>query len=167
MHAAIINRKAAATGTLPDIIMTHMLFHRDRPKKLTFEDYLKRAREAGFEITALSGGKYRVSRNGIATVVEEGPRVTEKAGVLMGNEIASLVDGGFQKFLQTPSGARQPALASHLKAIHDFQEDLREVLGLVSLYNEGLGSVSNLYLYDRVVDRDSDRPKKPWEVSSR
>jgi len=93
--------------------------------------------------------------------------VTEKAGVLMGDEIASLVDGGFQKFLQTGSGARQPALAPHLKAIHEFQEDLRAALGLVSLYNESLGSVSNLYLYDRVEARDSDRPKKPWELHVR
>ena len=152
--------------------MIHMLFHRDRPKKLTFEDYLQRARDAGFETSSLSlsGGKYRVSRNGIAAGIADGaerPKVTEKAGVLMGDEIASLVDGGFQKFLQTGSGARQPALAPHLKAIHEFQEDLRAALGLVSLYNESLGSVSNLYLYDRVEDRDSDRPKKPWELHVR
>jgi hypothetical protein len=150
--------------------MTHMLFHRERPKKLKFDDYLQRVREAGFETAPVSGGRYRVSRNGIAAVVEDGgekPRVTTRAGVLMGDEIASLVDGGFQKFLQTPGGARQPALAPHLKAVHDFQEDLREALGLVSLYNEGLGSVSNLYLYDRVEDRDSARPKKPWELQIR
>ena len=44
--------------------MTHMLFHRDRPKKLNFEDYLKRAQDAGFETASvsLSGGKYRVSQ---------------------------------------------------------------------------------------------------------
>jgi hypothetical protein len=152
------------------IIMTVMLFHRNRPKKLKFEDYVQRAREAGFQTTALSAGKVRVERNGIAAMVQDGgeaPKVTERAGILMGDEIASLVDGGFQKFLQTPSGKRQPALAWHLKAIHEFQEDLREALGLVSLYNEGLGSVSNLYLYDRVEDRDSDRPKKPWELKVR
>jgi len=150
--------------------MTHMLFHRVRPKKLTFDDYLTRVREAGFEASSIGGSRYRVARNGIAAVVEDGgekPKVTGRAGVLMGSEIASLVDGGFQKFLQTPSGARQPALAGHLKAIHEFQEDLREALGLVSLYNEGLGSVSNLYLYDRVEDRDSERPKKPWELNVR
>ena len=147
--------------------MTLMLFHRDRPKKLTFEDYMTRVREAGFAATALSGGRYQVARKDVAAVVEDGgehPKVTERAGILLGKEIASLVDGGFQKFLQTPGGARQPAQAWHLKAVHEFQEDLREALGLVSLYNEGLGSVSNLYLYDRVEDRDSDRPKKPWEL---
>jgi hypothetical protein len=78
-----------------------------------------------------------------------------------------LVDGGFQKFFQTPKGVRHPALAPELKAVHAFEEDLRQALGLVSLYNESLGSVSNVYLYDRVKDRDTDHPKKPWELSVR
>ena len=55
------------------------------------------------------------------------------------------------------------ALASELKAVHAFQEDLREALGLVSLYNESLGTVSTEYLYDRVQGRDRGVPKRPWE----
>ncbi len=31
-------------------------------------------------------------------------QITERAGVVMGNEIGTLVDGGFQKFFQAPSG---------------------------------------------------------------
>jgi len=81
----------------------------------------------------------------------------------MGQEIASLVDGGFQKFMATPLGKKRPALAPDLVLIHSFQEDLREALGLTSLYNESLGTVSNKYLYDRVVDRDSGVPVRPWE----
>ena len=41
------------------------------------------------------------------------------------------------------------------------------MLGLTSLYNQSLGSVSNVYLYDRVKGRDSDAPKKPWEKQVR
>jgi len=81
----------------------------------------------------------------------------------MGDEIGSLVDGGYQKFFRTPSGKTKPALASELKAIHDFEEDLKEALGLESLYNESLGTVSTYYLYDRVKDRDSGVPKRVWE----
>jgi hypothetical protein len=143
-----------------------MFFNRNRPKKLTFQDYLQRAREAGFQATA-QGGRTRVQRDGIAAMIEDGPRVVERAGVVIGSEIAVLVDGGFQKFFQTPSGVRHPALAAELKAVHAFEEDLREVLGLVSLYNESLGSVSNVYLYDRVKGRDTDRPKEPWELAAR
>jgi GH24 family phage-related lysozyme (muramidase) len=39
-------------------------------------------------------------------------------------------------------------------------------LGGVSLYNEGLGTVSESYMYDRVRDRDlpkAERPKRPWQ----
>ncbi|MDQ6663042.1 MAG: hypothetical protein M3Z23_01455, partial [Acidobacteriota bacterium] len=92
------------------------------------------------------------------------PRTIERAGIVMGGAIATLVDGGFQKFFQTPGGKRKPALADELKAVHAYQEDLREALGLVSLYNEALGTVSNVYLYDRVEDRDLHEPKQPWEV---
>jgi hypothetical protein len=81
----------------------------------------------------------------------------------MNTGIAKLVDGGFQKFFLAPDGSRKPALASELKGIHEFQEDLREALGLESLYNESLGTVSTQYLYDRVQDRDRGVPKRPWE----
>ena len=64
----------------------------------------------------------------------------------------------------TPSGKRKPALADELKEIHNFQEDLREALGLTTLYNESLGTVSNLYVYDRVEGRDSGKHDKPWET---
>ena len=51
-----------------------------------------------------------------------------------------------------------------MKEIQAFHEDLREALGLESLYNESLGTVSNLYLYDRVEGRDKGLANKPWEV---
>jgi hypothetical protein len=87
----------------------------------------------------------------------------DRAGILVGGEIATLVDGGFQKFFRTPSGKNKPALASELKALHDFQEELREALGIENLYNEALGTVSTYYLYDRVKDRDRGVPKRVWE----
>jgi len=144
-----------------------MFFRRERPKKLTFEDHLSAARAAGFR-TEPAGGKTRIERNGVACVAEPGPgdlpRFSVRAGVTMGAEIGSLTDGGFQKFFLTPGGKRRPALAEDLRAIQDFQEDLRESLGLTSLYNESLGTVSNKYLYDRVEGRDKGTHDKPWQV---
>jgi hypothetical protein len=109
-----------------------------------------------------------VERNGVAAVFESGsdgiPRVNERAGVVIGKEIGTLTDEGFQKFFTTPSGKRKPALAEELKEIHNFEEDLREALGLTTLYNESLGTVSNLYLYDRVEGRDFGHADKPWEI---
>jgi len=143
-----------------------MFFRRERPKHLTFEDHMNAARAAGFR-TESAGGKTRIERNGIAVVMQPGPdgipQVTERAGVVMGKEIGTLTDEGFQKFFTTPSGKRKPALADELKEIHNFQEDLREALGLTTLYNESLGTVSNLYLYDRVEGRDSGKHDKPWQ----
>lgn len=126
------------------------------------------ARAAGFRTESAGGGKTRVERNGVAAVFEPGsdgvPRIVERAGIVMGKEIGSLTDGGFQKFFATPGGRRKPALAEELKAVQNFQEDLREALGLTSLYNESLGTVSNLYIYDRVEGRDFGKRDKPWQV---
>jgi hypothetical protein len=147
--------------------MMDMFFRREHVKVKTFDDYMNQARAVGFTVERMGGGRVRISRDGAAAAVEASPdgtpRFIERAGVMMGQEIASLVDAGFQKFMATPSGKRRPALASDLKLIHNFQEDLREALGLTSLYNESLGTVSNQYLYDRVVDRDHGVPARPWE----
>jgi len=144
-----------------------MFFRREHAKKLTFEDHMSAARAAGFRTESIGGGKTRIERDGVACVAEPGPgelpRIVERAGIVMGKEIGTLTDGGFQKFFVTPGGKRKPALAEELKAIQNFQEDLREALGLTSLYNESMGTVSNLYLYDRVEGRDQGVHDKPWD----
>src|SRR6204780_485547 len=147
-----------------------MFFRRERPKHLTFEDHINAARAAGFRTDSATGAKTRIDRNGIAVIMQPGPdvvpQVTERAGVVMGKEIGTLTDGGFQKFFTTPSGKRKPAQAEELREIHNFQEDLREALGLPTLYNEALGTVSNLYLYDRVEGRDRGEHDKPWDATA-
>ena len=143
-----------------------MFFRRERPKNPTFADRMDNLRKAGFAVTPIAGGATRVTRNGYALDLRESGvsvDISGRAGILMGNEIGVLVDGGYQKFFQTPSGKRQPALAEELKALHDFEEDVKEGLGQQSLYNESLGTVSTLYLYDRVADRDHGVPKRAWE----
>jgi hypothetical protein len=143
-----------------------MFFRRERQKKVTFQERLEAARSKGFTWSAIDGGRVRVSRGCVAAVLEDAggmPRVVERAGIDIGGEIGALVDGGFQKFFLTPSGKRKPALAEELKAIHEFQEDLREALGMESLYNESLGTVSTFYNYDRLKDRDRGVPKRAWE----
>src|SRR6266404_5501889 len=129
-----------------------MFFRREAAKEITFEDRLNALRQAGFTVKP-ADGRVMVLRNCYAAILENvpggPPRVVERAGILMDSGIAKLVDGGFQKFFLAPDGSKKPALASELKAIHAFEEDLREALGLVSLYNESLGTVSTQYLYDR------------------
>lgn len=143
-----------------------MFFRRERLKQITFEDRMQELQKAGFTVKPV-GGRVMVTRDCYGVVLEDVPgglpRVAERAGVLMPGGIGKLVDGGFQKFFLAPDGHKKPALAPELKGIHAFQEDLREALGLESLYNESLGTVSTQYLYDRVKDRDRGVPKRPWE----
>jgi hypothetical protein len=146
-----------------------MFFRREKPHEFTFEERLKRLKEFGFTVTQ-EGNRARVSKLGCAAMLEgSGAELTKvgKSGVIVGNEIGYLVHGGYQAFLESESGRKVPALAEHLKALHDFQEDLREGLGLTSLYNMSLGTTFNKHIYDRVEDRDVDRPDLPWEAPLR
>jgi len=143
-----------------------MFFRRQQKKQYTFEERLQAARSAGFTVSDPGGGRVRVSRSGVTAMIENAggtPCLAERAGLEMCGETGALVDGGYQKFFQTPSGKRKPALAEELKAIHEFEEDLREALGLESLYNQSLGTVSTYYQYDRLKDRDKGVPKRAWE----
>ena len=142
-----------------------MFFRREKPHIPTFEEHLQKLRQAGFQ-TVNEGGDVKIIKHNCAALVKQsgGPHpLIGRAGILIGNEIGELVDGGFQKFLLTPSGRREPAQAEHLKALHSFEEDLKESLDITSLYNEGLGTVCDMHVYDRVQNRDKGVPKRPWE----
>ena len=143
-----------------------MFFRRERPKHPSFQDRLENLRKAGFQLTSLPDGAVRISRGTCAVDLKQDRGTVhrqERAGILKGTEIGALVDGGYQKFFRTASGKQKPALAGELKALHDFEEDLKEGLGEESFYNESLGTVSTFYLYDRVQDRDRGVPKRVWE----
>ena len=139
-----------------------MFFRREKTREITFDDRLEQLRQIGFEVSPQSSGGARISKYGCAAVLEgsgtDSLRIG-KAGIVAGNEVATLVNGGYQQFLVTPSGKRFPALAQQLKALHDFQEDLREGLGLVSLYNTSLGTISDRHVYDRVQGRPNPLPE--------
>lgn len=101
-----------------------------------------------------AAGAYRVSKNGCAAEIapsqEKGApvRLLTRAGWVLGAEIARLVDRGYQKFFKT-SKLEIPATADHLRALHLFSEELKEALGANVLYNEALGTTSDVYNYDR------------------
>ncbi len=143
-----------------------MFFRHEKPHQTTFDERINGLSQFGFTSTRESGTRAKVTRNGCGAIVEDlgsGNVKLGKAGVLVGGEIALLINGGFQMFLRTPSGKEVPALATHLKNLHNFDEDLREGLGLTSLYNLSLGTVSDDHLYDRVEDRDSGPHHHPWD----
>jgi hypothetical protein len=143
-----------------------MFFRNQKPQAPSFEERIAGLKEFGFTTKLESAGRSGVTRGGCAAIVEdlgEGKVRIGKAGVLVAGEIALLIHGGFQMFLRTPSGKEVPALASHLKVLHAFEEDLREGLGLSVLYNLALGTVCDDHLYDRVEDRDAGAKHHAWE----
>jgi hypothetical protein len=145
--------------------MEFMFFRREKPSNPSVSQRMDALRNAGFTVVSRPGGM-RVTRGGCGVDLKDVDgtvRVEGRAGIVMGDEIGSLVDGGYQKFFRTPTGKQKPALAGELKAIHDFEEDLKESLGQESYYNESLGTVSTFYLYDRVQNRDAGVPKRVWE----
>jgi hypothetical protein len=147
-----------------------MFFRTEAPKKLSFQDYLNQAKDAGFTVTSLGGTQARIERKNIAAIVEDvpgkPPKFAESAGIVVGNEIARLVDGGFQKFIMTPSGKKRAALASDLYELHSFDQDVRAAMCIDGAYNFGLGTVSNRYIYDRVEERDEAAAKEPWKIAT-
>jgi hypothetical protein len=132
--------------------------------KPTFDEVLSALGNEKFDVSpALEGsnraaGAYRVSKYGCAAEiapsdVKDAPvRVLAKSGWVLGGEIARLVDKGYQKFLKT-SKLEIPATADILRAVHKFEDELKEALGAQVLYNEALGTTSDRYVYDRVVGR--------------
>jgi hypothetical protein len=72
-------------------------------------------------------------------------------------EVARLLDRGYQKFIKT-SQYELPASASELQAIHAFSEELKQLTGAISLYNESLGTTSDVYHYDRLMGREEAQP---------
>jgi hypothetical protein len=143
-----------------------MFFRRPKTHVPTFEERLRTLQEFGIRSSMKGGGSAVVMRGECAAVVKqtgENAYTVDPLGVIVGQEIGELCDGGNQKYWLTPSGKKEPALAEQLKDLHAFGEDLREGLGLTSFYNEGLGSVNSLHLYDRVKDRDRGEPRRAWE----
>lgn len=137
----------------------------------TYDDAVAWLRDHGFDILEAPGTQNRIFLKklncsaAIEKTAEGGVRIFAKPGYLIGTEISRLIDKGYQKFLKTTK-TEVPATADHLKALHEFSEELREAVGDVSLYNESLGTVSDRYVYDRVKDRDlpeAQRPKRAWQ----
>ncbi len=97
----------------------------------------------GAEFRQTTGGRYQM---------------TIMPTIMLRGQFTRLWDAGYQKFLLTDDGLKFPALAQHLENLRRFNEELRTALGVPTYYNEALGSVSQLSVYDRVKGRPGDVP---------
>jgi hypothetical protein len=109
-------------------------------------------------------GVVRVEKYGCGAEFRQDPdarfRMTILPSVMLKGQFTRLWDAGYQKFLLTDDGVKIPALANHLEGLRNFNEELRTALGVPTFYNEALGSVSQLSVYDRVKGRPGDVPDK-------
>jgi hypothetical protein len=134
-----------------------------------FDQTLENLRAHSFDVAPYAGvaGGVLVSKHGAGAVLVPGKETPvafwEKPGAVYGGEVARLVDRGYQKFLKT-SKYEFPATAAQLQAIHLFSEELSQLIGAISLYNESLGTTSDIYEYDRLKGREAHEQAsvQPW-----
>jgi hypothetical protein len=129
----------------------------------TFTEALATLAGHQFDVSSARDGSgtaskaFQVRKYGCAAEIAAAPDgttlVLARPGWLLNGQIARLLDRGYQKFLKTPK-LEIPATADHLRAIHEFSEELKEAAGATSLYNEALGTTSDRYMYDRVKGRE-------------
>jgi hypothetical protein len=148
------------------------------PTKPSFDQAIAILRSHSFDVSPYSAvaGGWLVSKHGAAAVLVPGRSPDQSKdtptafaihpGVLVRGEVGRLLDRGYQKFIKT-SKYELPATASQLQSIHTFSEELKLLIGDVSLYNESLGTTSDVYLYDRLQGREAAQPAptQPWELA--
>lgn len=137
-----------------------------------FDQILDLLRAHSFDVVPRGGvaGSVLVSKNGVGALLapaQDAPAFVERPGALIGGLVSRLVDRGYQKFLATAK-IELPATAAQLQAIHRFSEELKQLLGEISLYNESLGTTSDLYHYDRLKGREAEHPlpAQPWDTGA-
>jgi hypothetical protein len=115
----------------------------------------------GFGVGA-TRGVVRVEKYGSGAEFRQQPdgryQMTVLPTIMHKGQFTKLWDAGYQKFLLTDDGVKLPALASHLQNLRKFNEELRTALNVPTFYNEALGSVSQVSVYDRVKGRAGDVP---------
>jgi hypothetical protein len=147
-----------------------------RPGHPSFDQTLELLRAHEFDVVPYAGvaGGVLASKHGAGAVLVAAPGNPDAAvalavhpGVMVDGEVARLLDRGYQKFIKT-SQCEHPASASQLQAIHAFSEELKQLTGAISLYNESLGTTSDAYRYDRLMGREDAQPEpdQPWDPHS-
>jgi hypothetical protein len=140
--------------------------------QLDFEQTIGQLKTHGFETEPYPqiAGAMLVTKHGAGAVLVAAPGAPAAfavgPGIVVRGEVGRLLDRGYQKFIKT-SQYEIPATATQLQAIHAFSEELKQGCGSISLYNESLGTTSDVYQYDRLQGREAEQlpPGSPWELA--
>ena len=122
------------------------------------QDVRKQFEHAGFEVlpSAVSSDFLEVRKYNCSYTLKRDPNghwmPDGPPWFLVRGLKCELEDRGYQKFWYH-QGQRFPMRLADLKALHRFDEEVRDILQLKSLYHESLGSTSARSVYDRVSGR--------------
>jgi hypothetical protein len=129
-----------------------------KTKTMQLDDIRKRFEQAKFTVSAGSGdsGPFEVRKNEclhrIARDTQGLWAPVSPAHFLVKGVPCELEDQGYQKFWLC-DGKRFPIRLEDLRALQRFDQEVRYILQLKSLYNESLGSTCARTVYDRVEGR--------------
>ncbi len=121
-------------------------------------DVRKKFQEAGFEVETVEGKPQALTvKKGNCTQLLElkteakwapaGPPTLKVRGL-----DCELEDRGYQKFWYH-EGRRFPVHVGDLRTLHRFDQEVRTILGITSLYHQSLGTTSARSVYDRLDGR--------------
>ena len=117
----------------------------------------KQFENEGFVATGSQSGRIELKKSGCVAYLEnqQGRWIYSGPPYLVVHGInCELEDRGYQKFwFSKPGGKRFPIRKVDLEILHHFDEEVRHVLGLKSLYNESLGTTNAQTVYDRLEGR--------------
>ena len=121
------------------------------------QDSRKQFEQAGFAVADVPPGRIELKKLGCVAFLERhdgGWRYDGPPYFVVHGINCELEDRGYQKFwLSKPDGKRFPIRKVDLEALHRFDEEVRHLLGMKSLYHEALGSRNARTVYDRLEGR--------------
>jgi hypothetical protein len=121
-------------------------------------DLRKQFQKAGFEIEGVGREPeaLAVKKNHCTQLLQRKPKGEwEPAGPPTFNVRGlncELEDRGYQKFWYH-EGRRFPVRVGDLRTLHHFDQEVRTILGITSLYHQSLGTTSARSAYDRLDGR--------------
>jgi hypothetical protein len=120
-------------------------------------DIRREFEQAGFVVADAGPGRMALKKSGCVSylVSKDGQWIrSEPPYFTVRGTPCELEDRGYQKFwLSKGEGKRFPIRKVDLEVLHHFDEELRHILGLKSLYNESLGTTNARTVYDRLTGR--------------
>ena len=117
----------------------------------------KQFEQAGFVAANDPLGRLEIKKSGCVAYLESHEGIWIYSGppyLVVHGVNCELEDRGYQKFWYSkPDDKRFPTRKVDLEILHRFDEEVRYILGLKSLYNESLGSTNARTVYDRLTGR--------------